>query len=325
MKSHDTHYRWSDQQGLFQALIGDGRPLLLFTGLSIVLAGGFALFLAATGHFLPHDTQFLGMTAAQLCIFNDCRIARFMTHDRVAFGGALISIGLLYMWLAEFPLRRGEAWAWWLFVLTGLLGFGSFLAYLGYGYLDTWHGLATLILLPCFVMGLFRSAALLPRPLRPQVLFKPALPLAWNSPFGIGRLCLLLTAVGMSAGGLTILFIGMTQVFVPQDLHFMGLLPADLNAINPRLVPLIAHDRAGFGGGVLTTGITIFFSVWCATPSRSLWQVLCLAGCIGFATAIGIHPLVGYNDLIHLAPALLGAIVFSIGIGLCYKPMVSGV
>ena len=36
-------------------------------------------------------------------------------------------------------------------------GFVSFLAYLGYGYLDTWHGLATLVLLPCFVLGLVRA------------------------------------------------------------------------------------------------------------------------------------------------------------------------
>jgi hypothetical protein len=324
MKPQEMPYPVPDQQGLFQALIGDGRLLLLFTGLSIVLSGGFALFLAVTGHFLPHDTQFLGMTAAQLCALNDCRIVRFMIHDRVAFGGALMGIGLLYMWLAAFPLRWGEAWAWWLFVLTGLLGFGSFLAYLGYGYLDTWHGTATLLLLPCFVLGLIRSAALLPRPLRLQALFEPALPLAWNSRFAIGRLCLLLTAVGMSAGGLTILLIGMTRVFVPQDLQFMGLLPADLQQINPRLIPLIAHDRAGFGGGVLTTGVAIFFSVWCAAPSRSLWQVLCLAGAIGFATAIGVHPIVGYEDLVHLAPALLGASMFLIGIGLCYRPMVSG-
>jgi hypothetical protein len=295
----------------------------MFTGLSLVLSGGFALFLAATGHFLPQDTQFLGMTFEQLCAVRDCRIVQFMVHDRVAFGGALIAIGSLYIWLAEFPLRRAEAWAWWLFVLSGLLGFGSFLAYLGYGYLDTWHGMATLLLLPCFVVGLVRSATLLSKPMRIRVLLKPSLPLVWNSPLGMGRVCLLMTAVGMMAGGLTILGVGMTRVFVPQDLAFMGLLPADLDAINPRLVPLIAHDRAGFGGALLTTGIIVFFSVWCATPSKSLWQVLCVAGTVGFATAIGIHPIVGYHDLVHLAPALLGAAVFFIGILLCYKPMVS--
>src|SRR6266700_3910594 len=71
--------------------------------------------------------------------------------------GAMIAIGSLYLWMAEFPLRNGEAWAWWLFVLSGLAGFGSFLAYLGYGYLDTWHGVATLFLLPCYATGLYRS------------------------------------------------------------------------------------------------------------------------------------------------------------------------
>src|SRR5262245_35080414 len=125
-----------DHRGFFQALVGDGRPLLIFFGLSLVLVGGFALFLSATGHFLPHDLEFLGMTESQLCAYQDCRIVHFMFHDRTAFGGAVIAIGILYMWLAVFPLGHGEAWAWWLFVLSGTTGFASFLAYLGYGYLD---------------------------------------------------------------------------------------------------------------------------------------------------------------------------------------------
>jgi hypothetical protein len=36
-----------------------------------------------------------------------------MVHDRATFGGVLIAIGALYLWLVEFPLRRGAAWAWW--------------------------------------------------------------------------------------------------------------------------------------------------------------------------------------------------------------------
>jgi hypothetical protein len=38
-----------------------------------------------------------------------------------------------------------------------VVGFLTFLAYLGYGYLDTWHGVATLFLLPVFGVGLLRS------------------------------------------------------------------------------------------------------------------------------------------------------------------------
>ena len=312
-----------DDRGLLQALLGDGRPLLIFTGISLVLSGAFALFLSATGQFLPHDVQFLGMSADELCAIRGCRIVHFMFHDRVSFGGTLVAVGSLYMWMAEFPLRRGEAWSWWLFVVSGIIGFGSFLAYLGYGYLDTWHGLATLFLLPCFITGLARAYALLPRPRPLGSLLKPSVSVPWRSPFGFGRLCLLGTAVGMILGGLTIMTVGMTSVFVPQDLTFMGITASDLHAINPRLIPLIAHDRAGFGGGICLCGVTVLFCVWCGRPSRSLWQVLCLAGVVGFSTAIGTHPIVGYNDFIHLAPAMFGAMIFIVGLILTYRPMCS--
>lgn len=308
-------------RGIFSALIGDGRPLLLFIGLGLILAGAFALFLSATQNFLPHDVQFLGITAEQLCGIDNCRIVYFMFHDRVAFGGALIAVGALYLWLAEFPLRNGEAWAWWLFVVSGLAGFASFLAYLGYGYLDTWHGTATLLLLPFFVGGLARSFSSLGEPRGIRTLLKSGSKVSWRSPFGLGKALLLATASGMIAGGLTVMTVGMTSVFVPQDLKFMGLTAARLQAISPRLIPLIAHDRAGFGGAISTVGITVLFCVWCGRPSRSLWQVLCVAGLVGFATAIGVHPAVGYNDLVHLGPAIIGALMFVAGLGLCYRTM----
>ena len=45
-------------RGFFAALIGDGRPLLAFTGLALIMSGGFALLQSASGHFLPHDVEF---------------------------------------------------------------------------------------------------------------------------------------------------------------------------------------------------------------------------------------------------------------------------
>ena len=310
-----------DDRGLLNAVIGDGRPLLLLSGLALILAGGFALFLSANKHFLPHDVHYLGMTAEQLCGFKNCRVVYFMFHDRVAFGGALIAIGMLYLWLAEFPLSQRQAWAWWTFIVSGIFGFGSFLAYLGYGYLDTWHGVATLLILPCFVIGLFKSRSYLQPPRGIGSLFRPGAAVSWLSPFGVGRALLLAVAGGMIAGGLTVMTFGMTRVFVPQDLTFMGLDRADLQSISARLIPLIAHDRAGFGGAICTTGVTVLLCVWCATPSRNLWQILCLSGVIGFASAIGVHAIVGYNDLLHLAPALVGALMFIVGLGLTWKPM----
>jgi len=114
----------------------------------------------------------------------------------------------------------------------------------------------------------------------------------------------------------------MTSVFVPQDLTYIGLKLEELNNINERLVPLIAHDRAGFGGGVCCCGVTLIFAVWCGTPSANLWRVLVLVGIIGFGTAIGVHPAIGYNDAVHLAPAVLGAGLFLAGLALTFRPMV---
>jgi hypothetical protein len=303
------------------ALIGDGRPLLIFTGLTLVLTGIFFLFLSATGHFLPHDVQYLGMTAEDLCLVRDCRVVYFMFHDRVSFGGALIAIGSLYIWLTEFPLRNREAWAWWLLLVTGVVGFASFLAYLGYGYLDTWHGAATLGLIPFFIAGLVRSFKLISPSGNIHSLTRQSIRIPWRSAFGIGRLLLLATALGMMAGGLVITVVGMTSVLVPQDVNYMGIDAIGLKTIHPALLSLIAHDRAGFGGAICTTGIAVFFIVWCAKPSRSVWQALCFAGVVGFVSAIGIHPTVGYTDLVHLAPALVGALAFLAGIILTHKPM----
>src|SRR5450631_2537400 len=126
-----------DNRGLFEALLGDGRFLLSITGIALLVSGGFAIFQSITGHFLPHDVQALGMDAAALARAGNPKIVKFMFHDRVAFGGALIAIGAAYWWLVEFPLSAGAAWAWWTLALSGGCGFLSFLAYLGYGYLDT--------------------------------------------------------------------------------------------------------------------------------------------------------------------------------------------
>jgi hypothetical protein len=211
-----------------------------------------------------------------------------------------------------------------LIFITGCVGFGSFLTYLGYGYLDAWHGIATLLLLPCFILGLICTFSSLNKLKSIRALFVPGVRISWRTPFGVGRALLLATAAGMIAGGGTILLIGMTTVFVPQDLELMQLNANNLHQINPRLVPLIAHDRAGFGGGICTCGIAVLFSVWCGKPSNSLWQVLFFSGVVGFGSAIGVHPAVGYNDLVHLAPAMIGAVIFIVGLGLCYRPMCKG-
>jgi hypothetical protein len=310
-------------RGLLSALIDDGRPLLKLTGIALISSGLFAFFLGATGHFLPHDIAYLGMTADQLRAISDSRLVYFMIHDRVSFGGSILGVGTLYLWLAEFPLRAGQAWAWWTFLFSGSIGFLSFLAYLGYGYLDSWHGIATLVLLPIFLVGIYKSRALV-RHLRSSDAFATT-PRQSNfkSAFGFGRLLLLITAFCLVLGGLIITTVGMTTVFVPQDLEYMHVDSSALKTANPRLIPLIAHDRAGFGGGVCCCGVTMFLCVLYGLPSRALWQALLITGAAGFGSAIGVHFPIGYTSFVHLAPAYLGALMFATGMLLTFPKMMS--
>jgi hypothetical protein len=307
--------------GFLATLAGDGRRLLTLVGLSLVLSGGFALFLAATRQLLPHDVAYLGVVATQICGASDGHILHFMFHDRAAFGGAVVATGLLYAWLAEFPLRQGQPWAWWVLLISGSLGFSSFLAYLGYGYFDAWHATATVLLLPLFGLGMARSFRQLRGTRSLRSVGQPSFAGSWWSRAGLGRACLLIMGLGMGLAGVVIVLVGTTRVFVPQDLHYLNLTTKQLTVLSPHLIPLIAHDRAGFGGALASCGVALFFCVWCGAPSRSLWQVLALAGGVGFATAIGVHPLIGYTDFSHLAPAFVGLGLFVAGLWLSYAAM----
>jgi hypothetical protein len=298
--------------GLWKALLDDGRPALLLTGMALLVSGAFAVFLSIRREFLPHDVAFLGMTAEQVCALADCRVVRFMFHDRVAFGGALMAVAILYLWLAAVPLKEGSRWAWNAFVITGLLGFGSFLSYLAYGYLDSWHGVATLALLPIFGAGLIRTRSLATVSShgwlrRPEGLAAP-------TRVRLGRWGLLATGAGMTLAGGVILVLGSTEVFVHEDLAFMNVTREMLDGVNPRLVPLIAHDRAGFGGGLFTCGLLVVICAWFATPSRSFHQAIVLAGVSGFGCAIGVHFVEGYTNPVHLAPAFAGAGMFAVSV-----------
>ena len=142
---------------------------------------------------------------------------------------------------------------------------GGAQAGLGQGNLDIWHGIATLFLLPVFLAGLW--------PARPVCIdwrdvWKP------GQPNSLGRMGLAFLAAGMLAAGATIMIVGMTGVFAPRDLAFMHMSRTDLQSICPRLVPVIAHDRAGFGGGLFSTGIILLFISRHAPLTRSLVQIV---------------------------------------------------
>ncbi len=302
------------------AWLADGTGLLTVAALGLLAAGLFAWFLAVTDRLLPHDLAWLSISEEQLRAVADGRLVHFMGHDRAAFGGTLVAIAVLDLWLIRVPLAAGRAWAWWTLALAGGVGFLSFLTYLGTGYLDTWHGLATLVLLPLYWLGLAGTHRRLAAPVGPGSLVAPgASPSRWSRAW-LGRALLLLAGFGVAVAGLTIATIGSVVVFVPQDIEFIGLTRLQLDAVDPRLVPLIAHDRAGFGGGLATTGLTVLACVWCGRPSTGRWNALAIAGFAGFGAAIGVHELIGYLDPSHVGPAILGALVFVAGLVLSERP-----
>jgi hypothetical protein len=295
-----------DERGLLQALLGDGRFLIALTGISLALSGGFAILQSVSGQLLPQDSHAIGMDASALMHAGNLHLLGFMFHDRVAYGGSLLAIGAGYLWLAEFPMRARAAWAWWALALSGGIGFLAFLTYLGQGYLDTWHGVATLFLLPVFVTGLWRSR-------KCRLSFRTLwseIPESGGSLAKSGRILLAICATGLILAGLTIAIFGMTRVFVPSDLRFIGLDIPALSRISPSLIPVISHDRAGFGGGLCSIGCLLLFIARWAELNRSLVEIVAVMGCAGFGGAIGVHFVVGYCDFFHLLPAFAGLFIF---------------
>ena len=77
--------------------------------------------------------------------------------------------------------------------------------------------------------------------------------------------------------------------------RLMRMTPSDLDRVSLRLVP-IAQDRAGFGGGLFSTGIILLLLTRHARLSRSFIQTVAIMGLTGFGAAIGVHPVIGYTN-----------------------------
>ena len=293
-------------------IVGDGRPLLVAVAASLVFAGGFVIYLAVTRQLLPHDLAYLDMSSKDLGRIADGRLVDFMVHDRVSWGATLVAIGVLYVWVVQFPLAAGDAWAWWVITITGAIGFCTFVSYLFGDYLDTWHGVGTLFLLPVFGFGVART--------RPQTATLRSikqiagLPTWWGPPRAIfGRVLVVASGLGLVLSGATILTIGVTTTFVDSDLAFIGESRAAIDAVSPRLVPLVAHDRIGFAGGVIVGGLLVASAAWWGR-GRALRQAIAVAGLVAFGATLAVHVAVGYTDLLHLAPLLVGSLTMTIGL-----------
>lgn len=276
----------------------------LALGAGLCTIGGLAWWVAATTTLLPYDEEFLGLTRAQIAAA-DPRILAFMTHDRITLAGVLIAVGLMYIVLARRALRYGERWAWEAVALSAAIGFGSFFLFLGFRYFDVLHFIVTLLILPFFFLLLTS---------------RPPRGVARTHLRSLGELVFVSLGAGLVLAGLTISALGVTDVFVPSDLDFLGLSRAQLDRLSPRLIPVIAHDRAGLGGVIACLGVLLIVVSWSGLgPGRSwLWWTLLAGGCIAVLSAIGVHLATGYVDMLHLAPAVAGGVGFIVALVLTY-------
>ena len=99
----------------------------MLMGLSMLIGGLMAMAVATTRVVLPYDESMVGLTREQLYEVND-RLLSFMAHkDRVTLAGTMLAVGILYMSMAWWGIRRGVHWAYVSVIVSALAGFFQFL------------------------------------------------------------------------------------------------------------------------------------------------------------------------------------------------------
>jgi dihydroorotate dehydrogenase len=283
-------------------------------GAGMMIGGVLALVIAATKVVLPYDEAFLGMSINDLIAINP-RLLAFMAHDRITLAGVMVAIGILYVVLSVFGMRRGLHWARQSVLISAFTGFASFFLFLGFGYLDTFHAFVTAALLQLLLLGVHARLGVYVPASRPDLRGDGA----WR--LGLwGQLLLVIHGFALLAAGIAISMIGITEVFVREDLEFLGTTAAALSTANPRLVPLVAHDRATLGGMLLASGwMFLLPALWgYRRNSPWLWWSLLIAGSIAYIAATSVHHAVGYLNVKHLLPAFGGYALMLVGLILSY-------
>ncbi len=284
----------------------------LLMGLGMLGGGVLALAIASTRVMLPYDEGFVTLTLPQIHAIND-HLLRFLAHDRVTLAGVMMTLGVLYIGLSLLGSRRGRHWAKVAVVWSASIGFASFFLFLGFGYFDPFHAFVTAILFQLLLLGV--HSRLDP----PRGVPAPDLDDGWRWRLGQwGQLAFVVQASAFLTAGAVIAGVGITRVFVPEDLEFLGTSAEAIRAAHPRLVPLIAHDRAMLGGMLVASGTAFLLAaLWGFRRGEGwLWWTFLLAGIPGYGAAIAVHMVVGYHNLKHLAPAFAGLGLFAAGLGL---------
>ena len=192
-----------------------------------------------------------------------------------------------------------------------VIGFPTLFYFFAYRYVEPVHVLLAAVLFPLFILATWR------RP-RGHVLVEDEGPAGERQQALLGQLLMVTTGIGLIIGGLTISFTGLTTVFVPSDLAYMGTSAHALDAANQRLLSFIAHDRAGFGGALVSVGVAVaLIAAWGWERGQAwVWWSLFASGVVGFGLALAVHIGVAYTDFWHVAPIYVGIAFTAVSLAL---------
>lgn len=279
-------------------------------GLIMLLGGLIALIISLTVVVLPYDEAFLRLTREQIMMINP-NILRFMQHDRLTVAGTMISGGFLYMQIARHGVKYGMQWAKKAIHTAGVFGFLGILLFIGFGYFDWLHGLLWLMLMPFFWLGYRATKSHAEHAMSKNRTNH----YAWKKSLW-GQLSFVILGFSFVLGGMVISTIGATGVFVPTDLVYICMSSEQLQEINDRLIPVIAHDRAGLGSSLISVGLLVLMlALWgFQQGAKWVWYTFLIGGIPAFSAGIIIHFTIGYTTFIHLVPAYFALLLFVIGL-----------
>ena len=283
----------------------------LLLSLGMIMGGVGATIVALGPVLLPYDASFLGVDAAGLAAINP-RLIHFLQHDRITLAGVMVAIGILYSALSWWGIRRGLAWARDAMLASGVVGFPTLFYFFGYRYVEPTHVALAAALFPLFVIATWR------RPRGHTPVLDDEGPDAERQQALLGQLLMVIVGAGLIIGGVAISYEGLTAVFVPSDLSYMSTSAQALAAASDRLLSFIAHDRAGFGGALVSAGFAVLLiAAWGWERGQAwVWWSLLASAAVGFGAALAVHIAVAYTDFLHVAPIYAGIAFTAISLAL---------
>lgn len=106
-----------------------------------------------------------------------------------------------------------------------------------------------------------------------------------------------------------------------------GVTQADLNALNPAIVPYISHLHIATAGFIAATGIAVAALVWYGVRRGQWWAWITavVSPVVGLAVALPMHYLnvFTYEHVTHLGPIYVGTLVFVVGALIGLKGLVA--